>query len=179
MNAKSARLGKGRRTAGKSALVNDRGNWPWWREKGKKTSKPTERGEGETSQRHHLCFIVVFFILAQRKLSSGENEGFLCYCFFSLPLPPKWTVLFLGFFPLSWVGWGFLTIPWLCLFHHFFHIIPLWAPFLFFLLLVSSVVEVDQVTHQQWGSQFHLRLLSLLSCLMLKNFHTGELCQIA
>lgn len=120
-----------------------------------------------------------FFILAQRKLLSGENEGFLCYCFFSLPLPPKWTVLFLVFFfPLSWVGWGFLTIPWLCLFHHFFHIIPLWAPFLFSFALFFRARGWPGHTSTA-GQPISSPTFISLSCLMLKNFHTRELCQIA
>lgn len=153
----SARLGKGRRTAGKSALVNDRGNWPWWGEEGK-TSKPTERGEGETSQRHHLGFIVVF-LFWHRGNCWVEKMKVSCVIAFSLSYYHQSEPCF---FPsLSWVEWGFLTIPWLCLFHLFFHIIPWCAPSLSLLLLFSSVVEVNQVTRQQRGSQFHLRVLSL------------------
>lgn len=113
----------------------------------------------------------------REKLHSGIIYALLLSFYFGTEETVEWSkwrfpvlLLFLSptttkapwFFPsLSWVEWGFLTIPWLCLFHLFFHIIPWCAPSLSLLLLFSSVVEVNQVTRQQQGSQFHLWVLSL------------------
>lgn len=148
-------------------------------ERREKTSNPTERGEGETSQQHHLCFIVVFFTLAQRELLSGENEGFLCYCFFSLPLPPKWTVLFLGFFfPsfLSGVGISshFMILPVPPFLSHN----PLMGCFAFFSFALFLRGRGWPGHTSTAGQPISSPTFISLSCLMLKNFHTGELCQI-
>lgn len=113
----------------------------WWmtgeidrdEEKRKKTFKATEREEGETSQRHHLCFLVVFFYFGTEDTVEWRKwRSPVLFLFLSPTTTRVNHVVFCFFFTLSWVGWGFLTISWLCLFHHFFHIIPLWAPFLLF-----------------------------------------------
>lgn len=153
MNAKSARLGKGRRTAGKSALVNDRRNWPWWGEKGKKL--PNNR------KRRGRNFTAASFVLYCCLFSFGTEETVEWR---------KWRfpVLLLFFFPtttkvfsafLSGVGISnhSMIMPGPPFLSHN----PFMGSFPFFLLLFSSMVEVDQVTLQQQGSQFHLWLLSL------------------
>lgn len=118
-------VGKGRRT------VLEKLHW-WWmtgeidhdvREKKLKTKRGEER---ETSPQHPLFFsIVVFFILAQRKLSSGESERFPLLLL--LLLSPSTTIIEPFYFPvlsfpfcLSSVG-VILLVPTPCfsLFLHF------------------------------------------------------------
>lgn len=147
-------------------------------ERREKTSSPTERGEGETSQRHHLCFIVVFFTLAQRELLSGENEGFLCYCFFSLPPPPKWTVLFLGFFPSFLSGVGISSHLMIMPVPPFLSHNPFMGCFAFFSFALFLRGRGWPGHTSTAGQPVSSPTFISLSCLMLKNFHTGELCQI-
>lgn len=178
MNAKSARLGKGRRTAGKSTLVNDRGNWPCWGEEGKKNLQTNGKRRGRNFTAASFVLYCCLFILAQRKLLSGENEGFLCYCFFLSPYTTKVNSVF-SCSLRSWVGWGFLPIPWSCLFHHRFHIIPLCSASLSFSFALFFRGRGWPGHTSTAGQPISSPSFISLSCLMLRNFHSGELCQIA
>lgn len=155
-------LGKVDEPLEKSTLVNDRGNWAWWGEKGK-NFQPNRKRRGRNFTAASFMLYCCLFYSGTEGTVEWRKWRFPVLLLFLSPTTTKVNGVVFGFFLSLFpeLGWGFLAISWFCLFHHFFHIIPWWAALLFSPLLFSCMVEVDQVTRQQQGSQFHLRLLSL------------------
>lgn len=120
-----------------------------WKRGGTLQTNRKRRGRNFTAA--SFIFYCCLFILAQRKLLSRENKGFLCYCFFPAPVSP--IIIFQLSFFLRGVGVT-LTLPILM------PVLPLHSHnpvirSLFFYLLFSPMVGIDQVTRQQQGNQFH------------------------
>lgn len=149
-------------------------------EKRKKTFKPTEREEGETSQRrHHLCFVVVSFIFCRGGNCWVEKMKVSCVIAFSFSHYHQREPCCFCFFSSFLSGVGI---------SNHFMIMPV-PPFLShnpFMGSFPSIFSALFFCGGGWpghtstaGQPILSKTFISLSCLMLKNFHTGDLCQKA
>lgn len=114
------------------------------------------------------------FILAQRKLLSGESKMFPVLLLILLSPLYHWSEqCFFSSSPLPRVSRCLMLVPVPPILSHN----PFLCSFSFFLLLFSFMAGIDQVTRQQQGSQFYLHfLLSFFHAWQKKGISTLAYC---
>lgn len=171
-------LGKVDEPLEKSTLVNDRGNWAWWGEKGK-NFQPNRKRRGRNFTAASFMLYCCLFYSGTEGTVEWRKWRFPVLLLFLSPTTTKVNgVVFGFFFPsfLSGVGISshFMILPVPPFLSHN----PLMGCFAFFSFALFLRGRGWPGHTSTAGQPISSPTFISLSCLMLKNFHTGELCQI-